>query len=200
MLITSNNFSQDKLWIYWKKIQKLSYVYFISWGIYIASFWQTSAYYIIIFVLILAIIAFFKNRYEKNSYSFRALWTYCSIDIVSENFDNNIINKCYEKIVKFEKIFSRFDKNSSLSILNKNKQNEVDLDFVNLLDKSKEIYNLTDWYFNPLFNPKNIGYNLSFEKNDFSINYQKEDLNLNDIKNYWNLIILKDYMNIDFDE
>lgn len=44
LLITSNSFSQRKLWIWWKRIQRLSYVYFIAGGI-IAARWSPDAWY-----------------------------------------------------------------------------------------------------------------------------------------------------------
>lgn len=57
LLITSNNFSQRKLWIWWKRIQRLSYIYFISWWI-IAAIWTPMKIYpamgIVIFLWILA--------------------------------------------------------------------------------------------------------------------------------------------------
>jgi DMSO/TMAO reductase YedYZ heme-binding membrane subunit len=33
LLLTSNKLSQRTLWTYWKKIQRLSYIYFITWWI-----------------------------------------------------------------------------------------------------------------------------------------------------------------------
>ena len=57
LLITSNTFSQKKLWIWWKRIQRLSYIYFISWWI-IAALWTPlkiyPAMWIVIFLWILA--------------------------------------------------------------------------------------------------------------------------------------------------
>jgi DMSO/TMAO reductase YedYZ heme-binding membrane subunit len=47
LFVTSNNISQKMMGIWWKRIQKLSYIYFISAGLYIASFGDTIAYYCI---------------------------------------------------------------------------------------------------------------------------------------------------------
>ena len=59
LLITSNRFSQKNLWIWWKKIQRLSYVYFISWWIVAAMYTPLKIYlamWIVIFLWILALI------------------------------------------------------------------------------------------------------------------------------------------------
>lgn len=65
LFLTSNNISQKLLWVCWKRIQKLSYIYFIAGGIYIASFWNTIAYYCIGIVGILSIAAFLKKIIKK---------------------------------------------------------------------------------------------------------------------------------------
>lgn len=59
LLITSNSFSQKKLWKWWKRIQRLSYIYFISWWIIVAMYSPLKIYlsmWIVIFLWILALI------------------------------------------------------------------------------------------------------------------------------------------------
>jgi len=62
LLLTSNNLSQKILKWFWKPIQRLSYLYFFSWWIYIFMIWKTHAIYWMIFVWIITILAFLKNR------------------------------------------------------------------------------------------------------------------------------------------
>lgn len=63
LLITSNNFSQQKLWKYWKIIQRSSYIYFISWWMVAAYWWTYNYYYIISIWWILFIAAAVKNKF-----------------------------------------------------------------------------------------------------------------------------------------
>lgn len=65
LLITSNNFSQKKLWIWWKRIQRSSYLFFISWALVAAKWWSDSYYYIIWIWWILWLWAFLKNKFSK---------------------------------------------------------------------------------------------------------------------------------------
>jgi len=66
LLATSNNFSQRKLWKYWKKIQRVSYIYIISGWIVALKYGDD--YYIqasLILVIIAFILAEIKNRFSK---------------------------------------------------------------------------------------------------------------------------------------
>ncbi len=137
------------------------------------------------------------NKYE---YDFKALGTSCSITIISENdkWLNDLINKSYEQVVKFENEFSRFKEDSDLNILNREKKLEIWDDFWFLINKSKEIFNLTDWYFNPLINLNKIGYSSDFEANNWNKLEIDENLSFDDVKIYWNLLEIWDNMNLDF--
>jgi len=137
------------------------------------------------------------NEYE---YFFTALWTDCKIIIIKENdlWLNKIINNCYKNIIDFEKEFSRFRQDSVLSLLNKNKSFEVWDIFLDLFFKSKEIFTLTNGYFNPLVNLENIWYINSFNKWIFERKQIVENLDFSEIKNYWNLIKLPKDANLDF--
>ena len=64
LFITSNDISQKTFGVWWKRIQKLSYVYFISAGLYIASFGDTVAYYCIWIVALFTIAAFLKKKIQ----------------------------------------------------------------------------------------------------------------------------------------
>lgn len=65
LFITSNNISQRILWVWWKRLQKLAYVYFLAWWIYIYSFWKNEALYSMIIVVILFFIALAKNIFTS---------------------------------------------------------------------------------------------------------------------------------------
>lgn len=63
LLVTSNSFSQKKLWKNWKKIQYSSYAYFVCWGIMAAEY-EPLKYYLPIFIWILLILTIFiKKRF-----------------------------------------------------------------------------------------------------------------------------------------
>ncbi|MDD3793502.1 MAG: FAD-binding oxidoreductase [Candidatus Gracilibacteria bacterium] len=57
LLITSNNFSQKNLGIWWKRIQRSSYLYFICGGIIAAEYFPIKIYPSMIIVIILWILA-----------------------------------------------------------------------------------------------------------------------------------------------
>lgn len=136
----------------------------------------------------------------KYDYTFKALWTTCIISIARENdiWLNTIINNIYNKTIAFQSEFSRFDENSTLSKLNKLKTYEVSDDFMSLLLKSKDIYKLTNWFFNPLIDVRKIWYSHNFTDNNFEIIDNKEDLNIDNIKIFWSKIVIDENMNIDF--
>ena len=62
LLVTSNNISQKLMWVWWKRIQKLSYIYFVAAWMYIASFGSNIAYYCIWVVILLTLAAFIKKK------------------------------------------------------------------------------------------------------------------------------------------
>lgn len=57
LLVTSNNFSQKNLGIWWKRIQRSSYLYFICWWIIAAQYFPMKIYPSMIIVIILWILA-----------------------------------------------------------------------------------------------------------------------------------------------
>ncbi len=67
LLITSNKFSMKILKINWKRIQRLSYVYFFSGAWYVfASFDKTFGFIAIVIVSVLTFIAYIKNKDKRN--------------------------------------------------------------------------------------------------------------------------------------
>jgi DMSO/TMAO reductase YedYZ heme-binding membrane subunit len=70
LLITSNNFSKHLLGVWWKRIQRLSYVFFYASGIYVvASYGDMLVLNYLCIVTILTIIAWIKNRARRASAS-----------------------------------------------------------------------------------------------------------------------------------
>ncbi len=137
---------------------------------------------------------------KKSDFKFKALWTICVITLVYEQkvWINKIINNYHKQILDFEKEFSRFREDSTLSKLNKLKKLEVNDDFLILINKSREIYKLTNWYFNPLIDVRKIWYTHNFEEKKFEKLEIDEDLSFEEVKNYWNLLEIGEYMNLDF--
>lgn len=137
---------------------------------------------------------------KKFDYTFKALWTVCSISLIwdTDQWHIDTINYCYKYVCAFENEFSRFKPTSSLSLLNDSKKMEVSDRFLNLLDKSRVIFQETQGYFNPLINMNIIGYSHNFTDKNFEIISAKENLDFLAIKNYGNVIELQPDMNLDF--
>lgn len=137
---------------------------------------------------------------KKYEYEFRALGTSCSIAIIawSDEKLNAIINDAYDLISNFENEFSRFKETSLLSKLNREKKLEMTDDFWFLIQRSKEIYKITDWFFNPLINISNIWYSQNFEDNNFKKSEVLENISFDNIKIYWNTLEIWEDMNLDF--
>lgn len=66
LLLTSNTFSQKFLWIWWKRIQRTSYIYIITWGIMAAQLFPWKVYPLLILWGVVFLIATWKN-YKKSS-------------------------------------------------------------------------------------------------------------------------------------
>ena len=137
----------------------------------------------------------------------KIMWTEIEI-ILNDDFKNKIeiendIEECFNIFSSFEKEFSRFDDNSDLSKLNKNRILEVSDNFVKVLKISREVYKITDWYFNPLINISSIWYDKSFEKiplsQDFLQGNKGENNNFNfvEIEIIWNKVIMQENQNLD---
>jgi len=105
--------------------------------------------------------------------SYKKLWTNISITLILKKDvkqEKNAIYQWIDNILDyFENTFSRFNENSVLLKLNKNKKYKVDDHFVYLIEKSKELNKYADGYFNPLINLKSIWYTKDFKKKEFKI-------------------------------
>ena len=65
LLLTSNKLSQRTLWTYWKKIQRLSYIYFITWWIVAWLYFPMKVYPLMAIVIILWFAALIKSLIKK---------------------------------------------------------------------------------------------------------------------------------------
>ncbi len=63
LLATSNTFSQKKLWKMWKKIHRLSYIYFVSWAL-IAWIYSPIKSYSLLWIVVLLWLYLFVRKLE----------------------------------------------------------------------------------------------------------------------------------------
>ena len=67
LLITSNRFSKRILGVWWKRVQRLSYVYFYASSLYVyLSFDETLVLIFVLIVTFLTLVAFIKNSLKKS--------------------------------------------------------------------------------------------------------------------------------------
>ncbi len=137
---------------------------------------------------------------KKFDYTFVALWTFCQITIVTQQQKpkNHDINFLYKYIQDFEDEFSRFRFDSELMKLNTLKIHKVTDRFLRLLYRSREMYILTEGFFNPLVDVRTIGYTSSFELQKFSLHNTEPNTDFLSIKNYGNQVELQSGMFLDF--
>ena len=64
LLITSNTFSQKILWIWWKRIQKISYIYFVT-GWILAAQWSSHPYSYYLTIWFVALVWFLAQIWVK---------------------------------------------------------------------------------------------------------------------------------------
>lgn len=128
------------------------------------------------------------------------MWTDITITIFwKENPDQDLEN-IFGIFHMLEEEFSRFKEESSLSILNRERELEVSNTFIDAIKKCKEIYTDTDLYFNPLINLRKIWYSKDFQSNEF-IQEDKEievNLVLEKIEITWKKIRLIEGQKLDF--
>lgn len=106
---------------------------------------------------------------RKFDYTFRALGSLFVITFFREG-DRGLdafVQSAFKRISDFEKEFSRFVPDSSLSVLNRLGRSEVSSEFLELLRISKDCFERSGGYFNPLFNVALLGYSHDFESGRF---------------------------------
>ena len=141
----------------------------------------------------------YTREHMEQSKTKKIMWTEITITIFWTNDANQDIENVFNIFYDLEKEFSRFTSESSLSILNKKRTGEVSATFIDVLNKCKEIYSDTNFYFNPLINVRQLGYSKDFHSKQF----KKEDtelqvnLELEKIEITWNRVKLQEGQNLD---
>jgi len=138
---------------------------------------------------------------SRFDYSFRALWSVCNITFFQKNDADldSIIRLAAAQIIYFEHLFSRFQKDSTLSLLNLHKIVIVEDDFMDIFLCAHKIYRMTEGYFNPLADIRSLWYIQDFESSTlFSLQDIPEDLDMEAIQIQGNQITLRPSMNLDF--
>lgn len=134
-------------------------------------------------------------QYTKTQF---LMWTDVTISIVANENPVDDIYNSFAIFYALEKQFSRFLDDSELSEVNKNKEMEVSKRFSEIFLLSKEIFENTSHYFNPLVNLSNIWYSKDFDSSDFSKELRWDNLDLSSVVLLWDFISLKDNQNLDF--
>lgn len=113
----------------------------------------------------------------KESIDFRALGTDINIQLIfrdekKRSRAKNDIGGMVDFYKRFEKVFSRFDLNSELSVLNKNlgKYRKTSRDIINVSREALRYHKLSEGFFDPrvIGILENMGYHCDFKKADFS--------------------------------
>ena len=101
------------------------------------------------------------------------------IEINDKNIDSKEFNNIIADILVYCKIFqwkySRFEPNSLVSVLNRDKELEVDKDFQMMFWLCKKYYDFSEHYFNPLVNISSYGYNKDYSIGEFEKQLVKID-------------------------
>lgn len=121
---------------------------------------------------------------QEFEYLQKLMGTSFTISIIAKEAPHLLYADLLEMATEYEKEFSRFDPQSALSKLNKEKKLKASKRFFEVLKKAQEIYTSSNGVFNPLVQIKNMGYNKDFsEVKNFSKpeNPKQSNLNFEDI-------------------
>lgn len=135
-------------------------------------------------------------------YTFRALGSLFVITFFRED-DRGLdafVQSTFKRVSDFEKEFSRFLPDSSLSVLNRLGSLEVSNEFLNVLKVSGECFERSCGYFNPLFNVSLLGYSHDFESGRF-IPERRDCVSRTDFENVrieGREVVLSEGMKLDF--
>ena len=102
---------------------------------------------------------------QESEYTRQAMGTDCSVAIVCELKEKADIQAeiAFEAITKYENIFSRFKKESELSLINNNAQNVVSDIFLEVIQEAYALFTKTQGVFNPLVQIERFGYDTHFD-------------------------------------
>ncbi len=129
----------------------------------------------------------------------KLLGTEIEITVISEDpLTTNRIACVFDFFVSIEAEFSRFRSDSALSLLNLHKKATVSKRFLELMEVSKNMHQLTNGFFNPLVSVAQIGYSNSFEEGNFVPVSGSVNLDFNAIKIKGDEITLESGQSLDF--
>jgi len=98
----------------------------------------------------------------------KLLGTSIEITVISEDIKTpERITYVFDYFSSIEQEFSRFNPESSLSLLNKHKKMSVSKRFLEIMNISKKMYDQTNGFFNPLVSVAKLGYKNSFGTGNF---------------------------------
>jgi len=111
-------------------------------------------------------------------YSKKLFWSKLIIKIKADIVDEDLINNCFLEAEKFEKKYSRFIKWNYLYNLNKNKNSQIDWEFLSIMKLCRRVSELTDWFFDITILPllENRGYGIYKDKVNENIWYKNIEI------------------------
>lgn len=133
-------------------------------------------------------------KYSRHQF---LMGTDITIDIISNHNPLEDIYNSFWFFYSLEQEFSRFLDTSDLSILNVKKEQEVSNRFIEVFLLSKQIYTVTNWFFNPLINLNILWYSEDFWKWFFNKKWEKHNIDIENISIIWNFMTLKENQNLD---
>ncbi len=129
----------------------------------------------------------------------KLLGTEIEIAVISEDpLTDGRIAAVFDFFVSVEAEFSRFREDSALSLLNAHKKATVSKRFLELLSVSKNMYRLTDGFFNPLVSVAKLGYGHSFEEGNFVTVNGSVNTDFHAVKTEGDTVTLEPGQSLDF--
>ncbi|MEF2175716.1 MAG: FAD:protein FMN transferase [Candidatus Absconditabacteria bacterium] len=123
------------------------------------------------------------------------------IEIYDKNIDSKEFNDIITDILICCKIFqgkySRFESDSLVSALNRDKKVQVDKDFQQMFWLCKKYYEYSEHYFNPLVNISSYGYNKDYSIGEFEKQLVKVDSDLDKVNLEDDWLMLGEDVNLD---
>lgn len=121
---------------------------------------------------------------KEFEYENRAMGTKYSIAVVcnSEKLALRMFELGKADIQTYEAQFSRFQSESELSRLNRNRNMNVSRNFLDVVHKSRELFNKTKGIFNPLVQIERLGYDINFsdmKKENVKVRNAMDPYNIN---------------------
>lgn len=135
----------------------------------------------------------------RHSETRKLLGTTIEITIISDEPKTaERIRYVFDYFYSIEQEFSRFLPESSLGLLNTHKKAIVSKRFLELMEVSRNMYQKTNGFFNPLVSVAKLGYSHSFDEWDFESQGWVIDTNFEAIQIEGDIITLQPWQSLDF--